>query len=89
MAGSALLITSAVLGLFMAVGADRPVAAVATRVESPTTRGKALAIEAPAVSVTIEPVVSGMPLECDAPKVRPAGYVLPDEGTEDAGHAGS
>jgi hypothetical protein len=44
---------------------------------------------APVISLSLEPINSAAITDTAAPVVRPAGYVLPDDGTEEATHAGS
>jgi hypothetical protein len=45
--------------------------------------------DAPVISLSLEPISSAASTETAAPMVRPAGYVLPDDGTEEGTHAGS
>lgn len=44
---------------------------------------------APVISLSLEPMNGAANVELAAPVVRPAGYVLPDDGTEEGSHAGS
>jgi hypothetical protein len=45
--------------------------------------------DAPVISLSLEPITSAAVTETAAPVVRPAGYILPDDGTEEGTHAGS
>lgn len=45
--------------------------------------------DAPVISLSLEPIGGSSSMEVAAPVVRPAGYVLPDDGTEEGSHAGS
>lgn len=43
----------------------------------------------PVATLTVEPALATYPQDSEAPIVRPAGYLLPDDGSEGVAHAGS
>jgi hypothetical protein len=43
----------------------------------------------PVATITLEPALATYPQETEDPIVRPAGYLLPDDSSEGAAHAGS
>lgn len=84
-AGSALAFTLPITWAFLTFGGGRPDARamppVAVRVDTSEAR--------PVASITLEPALATYPPEAEAPIVRPAGYLLPADGSEEPAHAGS
>jgi hypothetical protein len=79
-------------GASLIFGGDSPRAASSARstdaVANPTAAAFHLA-DPPVVSISLEPAGTPHTEESDAPVVRPAGYILPEDGSEEAIHEGS
>lgn len=59
----------------------------ATATKNPSNSAFHLA-DPPIVSISLEPAGTSLAEEADIPIVRPAGYILPEDGSEEAIHAG-
>ena len=84
--GSAVLLTATttfgVLGLSGGIATSRSAA--------PASSPEGADEPPPVISLSLEPIgVGATSVELAAPVVRTAGYVLPDDGTEEVSHAGS